>query len=139
MTGRGVSEPKPPPQVQRDVSVQFAKQGLKPGSGDAVFYEATVKFKLADTYTASDSAEVLISLDYSFIEDGRKGRSCPATIAVPPGFTGDAETGFTGALTRDAVSFQITTEPYSPDWTGRITADGRIKSKSKLIGGTDGA
>ncbi len=139
MTGKGVAPPPPPPKVQRNVSVQFAKQGLQPSGANAVFYDATVKFKLSDTYTAADSAEVTISLDYSFIEDGRKGRSCPSTIAAPAGFTGDGETGFTGVLTREAVVFQITTEPYSPDWTGRITADGRIKPKSKLIGGTDGA
>lgn len=139
MTGKGISPPPPPPKVERDVSVNFTKQGLKAGSGDSVFYEATVRFKLSDTYTAGDSAEVLISLDYSFIEDGRKGRTCPSTIVVPDGFTGDAKTGFSGVLTRDTVTFQITTESYSPDWTGRITADGRLRAKAKLIGGTDGA
>jgi hypothetical protein len=139
MTGKGPDKLPPPPKAQRDVSVQFAKQGLKPGPGDSVLYEAKVKFKLADSYTAGDSAEVFISLDYSFIEDGRKGRTCPSTIDAPVGFIADARTGFTGVLTREPVTFTITTESYSPDWTGRITADGRIKPKSKLIGGTYGA
>jgi hypothetical protein len=132
-TGKDIKLP-PLPKGQPDISVKFANDGLRSGIDDSVSYKATIRFRLTDTFKKGDSAEVTISIEYCFIEDGRRGRSCNLTIKPPPGFTQIAEGEFVGVLAKKSVSFLVTTDPYSADWTGRITAVGKLKAKQD--GGT---
>jgi hypothetical protein len=128
ITGRDIKFP-PLPTSQRDISVAFSQEGLRPAGGDSVVYNATIRFRLADAFRQDDSAEVTFSFNYCFIEDGRRGRSCPLAIKAPLGFTLNAEGDYTGVLTKKPVAFRVSTDSYSADWTGRITAVGKLKTK----------
>ncbi len=132
-TGKDIKLP-PLQKAQSDISVAFAKEDLRPAPADSVFYDATIRFRLTDTFKKGDAAEVTVSLDYCFIEDGRRGRSCPLTITPPPGFTLNTDGDYTGVLAKKSVTFRVKTNPYSADWTGRITAVARLKAKQD--GGT---
>ena len=132
-SGRDVKIP-PIAASKSDISVKFAEEGLRQESDGLVFYEATVRVRLSETFKKGDSADVTISFDYSFIEDGRRGRSCPMTVKAPPGFTEETSGSYTGVLTKTSVRFLLKTEPYSADWTGRIAAVGKLKPKQD--GGT---
>jgi hypothetical protein len=128
MTGIGPPPPPPPPPPgERDVVAKFVRQILKPSpKGDAVFLEAEVSFRLSESFSGGEAAFASVSLHYSFIEDGRKGEGCPAMVVAPAHFVEVTPGFFEGELSRDPVSFLITSEPYSSDWTGRITAAGNL-------------
>jgi len=134
MAGGGKGPNPKPPKGDRDVSLRFVRRRLVTAAGDRVSLDAKVAFKLSEHFTDGDSAECVIQFDYSFVEDGRKGASCDLRIMPPVGFTESDGRRFIGTLGREEVVFEVTSDPYSSDWTARLSATGRIAKAA--IGGT---
>ena len=77
---------------------------------------------------------VAVELAYRFIEDGRGGSECATTVRAPDGFVRDGTTPnvFVGPLSADTVQFQVTTESYSSEWTGRLSVGARVVTDTEL-------
>ncbi|MEQ1698531.1 MAG: hypothetical protein ABMA25_00380 [Ilumatobacteraceae bacterium] len=118
MTGQGRGKPKPPPAAERDVSVNL-KQSLEIApNGRDVMLRAEAEFALSPHFR-EDTARVIARFSYKYLEDGASGEKCPIAVTPPKGFEA-VEGGYLGVLGRVPVHFDIQSEPYSADWSGRL-------------------
>ena len=120
MTGKGPSRPKPPPSGPRDVSVHVRQRPVVAENGTDVRLTASVDLALAPSFRDADEAQVTARFSYKFLEDGASGERCNLDIAPPASFTSDDGIRFVGVLGRTPVRFELTSEPYSADWSGRL-------------------
>jgi hypothetical protein len=129
MSGGSRGGIKPPPPGDRDVSLQFPKKKLVAAGDGRVRLEARIAVRLSETFKAGEeSAEATcaVEVSYAFLEDGRKGAACKLSIVAPPGFFQEAPGRFTGVLGRNEVSFEVSSEAYSSDWSARLGAIGKV-------------
>jgi len=124
IAGKGPVPPPPPPPETRQLSVSVTQDLSSTSEGDVVL-DAVVEVALSG-YVTDESADVVFDVHYRFVEDGRTGQECPATVVAPSGFTQLPDGSFAGRLGHSPVEFTLSTAPYSSEWTGRLVADGRI-------------
>jgi hypothetical protein len=130
MTGGGPGAKVGPKAVRRNVSVEIERHLEVAPDGENLVMRAKVLFRLSDTYVDGDEAPVVAHLLYRFIEDGRAGRPCILEIEAPAGFTEGEPGRFSGTLTRSPSAFEVVSDPYSADWTARLTASCEIASSA---------
>lgn len=118
MTGKGKGKPKTPPTGERDVSVQLEQSLVVAPNGIDVMLHAAAEFALSPHFK-EDSAPVVAKFSYRFLEDGASGEKCPIAITPPEGFALAGE-DFHGLLGRVPVRFELQSDPYSADWSGRL-------------------
>jgi hypothetical protein len=121
----------PPPQPILISIVQHPEQ--VPGRFGLIRLRARVTYTLASTLGHGTLLDAEMGIRYVFVEDGKSGDRCPIVVTLPEGFV-EAEHGevFRGVLGPHPVTFDVQSEPYDPDWTGRLDVVG------SLIGGTSG-
>ena len=80
----------------------------------------------------SETEEALVRLRYKFVEDGRSGSECALTIVPPKGFeeVEGLPGAFKGKLHKQSVTFEVVSDAYDPDWTGRLVAAGDLEQHS---------
>ncbi len=120
MTGKGPGRPKPPASGPRDVSVHVRQKPVVADNGVDLVLTATVDVALATAYTAADEAAVTARFGYKFLEDGASGEKCNLSVVPPEGFSAADGTTFRGQLGRTSVRFELRSEAYSADWSGRL-------------------
>lgn len=130
MTGKGTGKPKPPPAGQRDVSVHVRQGVVIADNGDDLQLDASVDVSLSNHYTVADQASVIARFSYKFIEDGVAGARCDIKVTAPAGFVANSEGHFEGELGRAPLRFKLLSEPYSSDWSGRLSVSCDVKKIS---------
>lgn len=140
MTGKGPGRPKPPPSRPRDVSVHVRQKPVVADNGVDVLLTATVDLSLATAYTVSDEAPVIARFGYKFLEDGAAGEKCELSVAAPEGFASTDGATFRGQLGRTPVRFELQSEVYSADWSGRLVVTCEVDKieAAKQAAKTDG-
>lgn len=122
LDNRGPRKPSPPRPDPRVVSIAV-DQRLEPADEVQIRVRASSRVSLNDRFPEG-RAPASVWIRYAFDEDGRVGENCPITIKPPAGFqpieTTHRGVHFSGELTREAVTFEITSDPYPADWTGRL-------------------
>lgn len=117
--GAGQGTQPPPPHGERDLVIRTSLRSEVVGS--SIRATGWVSLRLADHYTQADRAIVRVRIVYRFLEDDRAGEICPLEFRspVPIGDT-DEEGYFLIELGRDLAVINFTSQPYSPDWSGRL-------------------
>jgi hypothetical protein len=114
-----------------EINVVNQRPELCPEDPDRIRLSAQVTYRLAD-HVESETEEALIRLRYKFVEDGRSGAECALKIVPPTGF--EAVEGlpgaFRGPLRKQAMTFEVISGPYHPDWTGRLVAAGDLEQNA---------
>ena len=123
-SGKGVN---PPVADVRPVSIRM-EYGPEVVSGSHIRVSGSVVFNLSEHH-AGDEASVEVALSFRFVEDDRVGEAAAMVIQPPAGssFVQVRDGVFVGQLKRDEnAKFWFETEPYDPDWSGRLVATGSI-------------
>jgi hypothetical protein len=123
--GRGVRQPVSdtrPITIRLEHELRLARSaGLIELSGSAVF-------GLSEHFQG-DAAAVTISIAYRFIEDERVGEHVALRITSPDEFSRVTDGVFAGVLERGQESrFEFVSAPYDPVWSGRLIANGELRS-----------
>jgi hypothetical protein len=110
-----------PPSGDRDVSIRTSIDTKLADSG-RVKAKGNIKISLADSYTKSDVARARIKISYRFVENDKAGTPADLILSgecidVPADGEGYREI----FLTRSYQRIEFETEPYSPDWSGRLS------------------
>lgn len=119
----------PPIADVRPVSIRM-EYGPEVVSGSRIRVSGSVVFSLSEHHAGED-ASVEVGLSFRFVEDDRVGEAAEMVIRPPtkPSFVRVREGVFVGQLTREETArFRFETEPYDPDWSGRLVATGSIVS-----------
>lgn len=127
LDGAAPGPPSPPPLGEKRLISIRVKQELEPAETvGMVRAAATVGYALSPNFDG-EAANVALTIEYRFVEDGRSGEQCAVDVVAPQGFTRTTDAGkFVGRLTREPVDFQLTTHAYSGEWTGRLVATSEI-------------
>ena len=123
------SNRKPPPPAPRDVMISIVAQRLEadPSMESKIRLHSRIGLELAD-HLAAESYHANVSIRYKFLEDDRAGDDCPLTIRTPSGFK-RTETGFIGPVGRKPVHFDVQSESYDSDWSGRLVIEAVLASE----------
>ncbi len=133
LAGDSGQPPPPPPPGDRDLSLRFHKQKLVGVGSGSVRLDAIIGFKLSESFVDSEHALCAIDVNYSYVEDGKKGQECELEIRPPDGFSINESGSFLGEVGREELLFHIKSSSYSSDWSGRLVATGKVVNRS---GGT---
>lgn len=116
----------------RDVIVEVLEVGPEThDDGSSIRMCAVASVRLSDQFV--DRAQrVEVTVRYHFLEDDRMGRPCPVSVSAPPGFEASSDQTFIGMLTTDAVEFEMSSEPYDIEWSGRLVVDAALAEESEL-------
>jgi hypothetical protein len=128
--------PEPPPPGVRETSIHINQRLKAAPSGTELVFTARVDVSLSDNFEKADEASGFVDLSYRFLEDDRSGESCKLDITPPKGFTEDPTKAgrFHGVFRRDPQQFKLRSDPYSPDWSGRLLVSSSVeKSDESLI------
>jgi hypothetical protein len=152
----GPDVPPPPPGLPPEISINAppGKQDIHECTHDSskIQMTAPVNVSLTDHVTDTE-VEVMVTISYRFLEDNRAGTAqdsrCSLTVTkMADGFEAHAKRADTyiGSLKRDAdpVTFEVESEAYDPDYSGRITINAErltteLKEALKTEPGDDGA
>lgn len=117
------STPVGPDPVPRPFSIHL-EQRVEPVGVGQVRFVGRAGFALAHD-SEMDEAEVDVQISYRFVEDGGIGEESVLAVDVGKGFEliSEAPYRYRGILTRDRVSFEVSSPAYPSDWTGRFKAD----------------
>lgn len=128
--GSSGTRPLPPPVGERDVAITTS---LRSEAVDgAIRATGTVRLRLSDHYQESDIAIVRFRLVYRFLEDDRAGEICPLDIDSPVELGSPDEEGYHHVeLGRDFIVMKFHSEPYSPDWSGRLILKANVTQPIK--------
>jgi hypothetical protein len=127
--GVGVPPPPPPP-GDRDIAIKTTLRSEV--LGETVRAVGSVRLRLADHYNEADRATARFRIVYRYLEDDRAGEICPLEFdaTVPLGDTD--EEGFCQVeLSRDFVVIGFRSQPYSPDWSGRLIIKANVMEPLK--------
>lgn len=122
LQGKGSSIQPPPPKGDREATIHIKNQKLDVTNDGRLQYRVNVETALSPHFKQADSAEVTIRLAYKFIEDGSARQKCALAVSVPSGFKETEDGVYVGVLNRQSSRFEVKSEPYNPDWSGRFTA-----------------
>lgn len=123
MKGDGKRTPPPPPAPPREISVGIDQDLEVAPDGERIRVRARVAFAVTERFKGAVPAQVEVRIEYRFVEDGRIGpEHCRLDIVAPDGFTETSRGMYQGPLDRTPVSFEVLSDPYSADWTARLTA-----------------
>ena len=130
-TGREQRASAPVSQYPVEINVVNQRPELCPDNPDRIRLSAQVTYRLAD-HIGSETEEALVRLRYKFVEDGRSGSECALTIVPPKGFekVEGLPGAFKGKLHKQSVTFEVVSDSYDPDWTGRLVAAGDLEQHS---------
>lgn len=122
--GKGVRQPVA---ETRPLSIHLDYQPRASGAEGRVELAGTARYSLSEHFEG-EAARVEVTLSYRFIEDERVGDHARLDITAPPGFLAKGDDGvFQGELKRDQeASFEFVSEPYDPNWSGRLIVDGEV-------------
>jgi len=123
----GGSKPNPPVPEARPVTIHLDRMLEPAGEGD-IRLTGSATFSLSEHHE-SDQASVEVSIAYRFVEDDRPGAYCSLDVEPPAGFErkGSSPELFSGVVERDEeVTFEVRSESYSADWTGRLIVKGDV-------------
>lgn len=119
----------------RDVVVEILDHGPESaGDGVSIRMRARVSVGLSSRHRGA-SRKVVVALRYHFLEDDRMGRPCPVTVRGPDGFDALGDRRFMGPLTTDPVEFELLSEPYNMEWSGRLVVDGEVVDEAEAVHG----
>lgn len=117
--GESGTKPPPPPPGERDVGIKTSLKSVI--VDDDIRAVGSVRLRLADRYTDADRALARVRIVYRFLEDDRAGEICPLALSSATQLSDPDEEGyFQVELTRDFLVIGFESEPYSPDWSGRL-------------------
>lgn len=123
--GKGVRQPIP---ETRPISIRLEYQPREAHTDGLIEVAGSATYALSDHFDG-DAARVSLHIAYRFIEDERVGEYADLNVMAPAGFE-ETETGvFEGILEHEGeVRFEFSSEPYEPNWSGRLIVNGEIKS-----------
>lgn len=130
--GEGTKPAPPPRPSPREVSIHVLEQTpeVSPDDPSLIRLRTRIAFALSDNYRSADSATVRLGIRCKFIEDDRAGQECPMLVEWPKGFDGSDDLGgehlVRGALGREYVEVLAVSDPYPPDWSTRLVAEGDV-------------
>lgn len=110
---------------KRDSIVTAVHQELQPGEEPGTVRVVATLTAAVRPGMFTVSPTVAVELSYRFQEDDRVGSECRATLHPPAGFRPEpGSTGrIIGQLTEVPKRFELHTDSYSGDWTGRLIAN----------------
>lgn len=118
------SEREAPPRGEpREISIAVIDQTpeVVPGAENKIRLRARVSYQLTERCNESE-AVVWLGARYQFIEDERAGDDCPLEFTAPAGFE-IADERLVGNLSHEPVQIDLVSDPYDPEWTGRLTVE----------------
>ena len=123
----GAGQPPPPPGPPREITINIIKKDLEPVEGDSerIRLAASVEFSLTDNTMTNAPVEVMIHLDYRFMEDDRVGSAadshCPLEIDPPDGFLVGDDNTYVGRINPGSSKlFKLRSAPFDQDYAGRL-------------------
>jgi hypothetical protein len=128
MAGMAKGTPQPVPE-NRPLSIRLDYAPREAPVPGLVQVAGSVSYSLSERFKGEE-ARVVVTITYRFIEDDRLGDHARLSITAPPGFLSiDGEGRFRGVLRRDEEArFTFVSDPYDPNWSGRLTVNGEILS-----------
>lgn len=134
----GPSSKPPPPGPPRSVAISVVDESpqIAPDAPDRIRLHARIGYRLTEHYADGDDADVVVRIRYQFLEDDRAGEECRLDIVPPVGFIEAGANSFAGRLGRELAIFEVVSEPYHPDWSGRLVAEGELAREPISSDGT---
>jgi hypothetical protein len=123
----GAGPAPPPPGPPREIAINIVKKDLEAVEGDSerIRLAASVEFSLTDKTMTNPPVEVMIHLDYRFMEDDRVGSAadshCPLKIEPPDGFLVVDDNTYVGRIDPGSPKlFKFRSAPFDQDYAGRL-------------------
>lgn len=123
---KGTRQPIPD---TRPISIRLEHEPRIASIPGLIQVAGAVSYSLSEHFEG-DEAPVAITINYRFIEDDRLGDHVNLTITPPEGFTSlNGQGEFNGVLKRgDDARFTFVSDPYDPNWSGRLIVNGDVLS-----------
>ena len=123
-SGQGLSQPV---HEVRPISIRLEYVPQEASIPGFIQVKGSVAYSLSEHFRG-DESDVIVTIQYRFIEDDRLGDHAELRIVPPAGFSPIEGKGrFSGRLRRgEEAWFQFESAPYDANWTGRLIVNGDV-------------
>jgi len=132
LAGKG-SGWNPPVADNRPFSIRLS-QRPEPAANAQIKLAGTARYSFSEHFEG-EASDVVISLQYRFLEEDRVGQFIQLRVRPPSGFMEEEgkPSSFVGHLRRgEEALFEFESEPYAPEWSGRLFANGELLEMSDV-------